>query len=271
MSRLLLVGLGVMGNAILTSFRLYQFSEIYVMDGDFIDSKNLFSQPLYDKGDIGKLKAEVISSKLGKTGKKFIGIPSYLYNISQIEEISPDLIIDATDNISSKELINQYSLTKNVPAIITSVSESKGFAFKPTREYACFDCILSNSFVKQIECTKASLPIAIKLSILLNAFLTDKNNFLEISREGERRLLINKAKECKFGKIEMYQICGNSIKVLPRLPLDTGLIEKAGKKINDIIIVNEGKSRFVVTTKGEILAENASVNDINNFINKYKL
>lgn len=116
------------------------------------------------------------------------------------------------------------------------------------------------------------MVIAIKLAVSLNHFINDeKHNFLEVSKNGERLLLLNKAKNCRVGGIDIYQVCGKTIKVLPRISLDFNLLRQKGKEIGDIIIVEEGGKRFTVSKNGEIMAENASKEDINKFIAKYRI
>ncbi|MBI4017471.1 MAG: ThiF family adenylyltransferase, partial [Candidatus Aenigmarchaeota archaeon] len=110
-----------------------------VIDRDFIDALNLERQTFYGRIDVGKSKAVVAAEKLGADGvcdevtadtvARLIGKPA--------------LVLDCTDNMATRFVINDYCLRERVPWIYAGAVEDRGIVFAIGREgKPCFRCLV---------------------------------------------------------------------------------------------------------------------------------
>ena len=94
--KIIVVGCGTTGNAILPLLK----GEITLIDRDIVEKRNLLRQKLFSKKDVGKPKAEVLGEKY-KYSYKIIDL-----DYTTISFLKGDLIIDCTDNLETRFLIN---------------------------------------------------------------------------------------------------------------------------------------------------------------------
>ena len=125
--KITIIGAGGLGHPALYSLihNLTNINQyiIEVIDFDFIETSNLNRQFFFTENDRGKNKAEVLVEKSKKLilAEKNIKLTAknIALNKENIDQIlyDSDLIIDATDNITIKFLINDYCVTIAKPFI----------------------------------------------------------------------------------------------------------------------------------------------------------
>ena len=109
----LIVGAGGLGNAVLPYLASSGIGKIGIIDGDIISESNLHRQILFFPEDIGLSKSEVAKNRLEK---QFPEIEldffnEYLDGKNALKIFANyDLIIDATDSIQARYLINDASI-----------------------------------------------------------------------------------------------------------------------------------------------------------------
>ena len=119
--KVILIGAGGAANfllPLLTKFPL----KLTIFDGDLIEESNLERQIFFTKIDVGKNKAEVLSTKFDVNP-----VPVFVTkdNIHELIKLKPDLVIDCTDNFKFRKLIlNNYKT--NFSWIFSAVSENRG-------------------------------------------------------------------------------------------------------------------------------------------------
>lgn len=143
-AKVLVIGAGGLGAAILPYLAAAGVGEIGIVDDDVIEVSNLQRQVIYKTSAVGKSKAEeagllilelnplvkvnAISEKL--SGKNAIAL---------FEKY--DIIVDATDNIFIKYLINDACLVTNKPMVYGSVFRFQGqvsvFNYQNGPTYRC--------------------------------------------------------------------------------------------------------------------------------------
>jgi len=140
-----IVGLGALGS---TAADLLARSGInlILIDRDLIDITNLQRQSLFTEEDIDKPKALITKEKLQEINSN-IKIKPYFQDLTHknINLIKSDLIIDCTDNLETRFLINEYSKKNNIPFIYGSAIKDKGYIFNILKNNPCLNCILKNS------------------------------------------------------------------------------------------------------------------------------
>jgi adenylyltransferase/sulfurtransferase len=122
-SSILVVGLGGIGG--LTSEMMVRsgVGKVFVMDSDKVELSNLHRQVLYDEKDIGRKKAAVAARKLSRMNScvKVKGIGKAFG--SDVPEV--DLILDCSDNLSTRMKINKYCEKTSTPWIFATVAGTR--------------------------------------------------------------------------------------------------------------------------------------------------
>lgn len=135
-----IIGVGALGSR--TAENLTKLGiNLILIDRDFIEENNLARQPLYNKEDIGEMKVNAAKKNLNK--KEIIVHPVDL-DFDNIDLLKSDLILDCTDNMYTRFLINEYSLKTGTPWIYSSALGDKGYVkiFKDNST-GCFSCIFN--------------------------------------------------------------------------------------------------------------------------------
>ncbi len=122
--RVLIVGCGGLGSSVGIALGSSGIGEITLVDFDRVDKSNIHRQIAFKVEDEGKPKAEVLS-QLIMARCSFV---STNYFVESFEDFAKrgmtfDLIIDATDNLPSREQIDSFAKSTQTPWIYTSVEE----------------------------------------------------------------------------------------------------------------------------------------------------
>ena len=122
-ARVAIVGMGGLGCPAATSLVAAGVGTLNIIDGDTVDLSNLHRQYLYQAGDIGKEKASVAKRALEDISShtKINSFNNFL-NQSNAKSCfeNMDIIIDATDNIVSRQFIDKIS--KDVTKLEAEIS-----------------------------------------------------------------------------------------------------------------------------------------------------
>ncbi|MFA5102780.1 MAG: HesA/MoeB/ThiF family protein [Candidatus Thermoplasmatota archaeon] len=116
-----------------------------IIDYDTIDKTNLHRTAVFSELDVGKTKAVVLQEKLQTVNAtvqiRAIDKKVTPKNITSLTQHA-DIIIDGTDNIPLRMLINKVAQKHNIPWVYAGVYETVGMvmAILP-KKTACFQCI----------------------------------------------------------------------------------------------------------------------------------
>ena len=143
-AKVLVVGAGGLGCPILQYLTAAGVGKIGIVDNDKIDYSNLQRQVLYATEDIGKSKAEIAASKLAKQND-FVDFEVFncrLTNQNALEIFQPyDIIVDGTDNFTTRYLINDACVLLNKPLVYGAIFKFEGqvsvFNYKNGPTYRC--------------------------------------------------------------------------------------------------------------------------------------
>ena len=116
-----------------------------IIDDDLVDITNLHRTSVFSEGDIGKSKALILQEKLqsvnSKVDVKGINKRVTRDNIGSYIQHA-DMIIDGTDSIPLRLLINEASIHHNIPWVYAGVYETVGMVMGILpKETPCFQCI----------------------------------------------------------------------------------------------------------------------------------
>ena len=128
-SKVLVIGAGGLGAAILPYLASAGVGEIGIIDHDIIEISNLHRQVIYKTSAVGKSKAEQAKIMISELNPdiKVIAFTEKLSGKNAIALFEKyDIIVDATDSISIKYLINDACLLTNKPMVCGSIFRFQG-------------------------------------------------------------------------------------------------------------------------------------------------
>jgi adenylyltransferase/sulfurtransferase len=135
-AKVLIIGAGGLGCPALQYLSAAGAGTIGIVDSDVVSLSNLHRQVLYSVNDIGSNKAERAARLLQNLNPEIKIIPfAERFTVQNAYTIMNDfdIIIDCTDNFSSRYLINDACVLMNKPFVYGAVSQYEG-------QLAIFNC-----------------------------------------------------------------------------------------------------------------------------------
>lgn len=165
-SSILCVGAGGLGSPALLYLAAAGIGKIGIIDFDKVDESNLQRQIIFQQIDVGKFKAQSAAERLSNLNPD-ITVEFYNQELNE-KNIIPifeqyDLIIDGTDNFSSKYLINDACIKIEKTWIYGAIQGFDGQAsvFNPKNGF-CYRCLFPDPPKAKIQnCAEAGVIGAI--------------------------------------------------------------------------------------------------------------
>ena len=147
-SKILCIGAGGLGAPVLIYLASSGVGTIGVVDMDVVNISDLNRQILFNMSDIGKKKVDVATSFISRLNSDII-VNSYdfCFNENSAPDLisSYDIVVDCTDNLKTKYLINYYSVKFNIPMIYGAIYGFEGYISTFYHVYgACYNCLYDN-------------------------------------------------------------------------------------------------------------------------------
>lgn len=143
-AKVLVIGAGGLGCPILAYLTAAGVGQIGIIDFDSVDVSNLQRQVLFSVDDIGQNKAEAAAKRLGLMNPlvRFDVYPERLTTKNALELFAKyDIVVDGTDNFSTRYLVNDASVISNKPLVYGSIYKFQGqiavFNYKNGPSYRC--------------------------------------------------------------------------------------------------------------------------------------
>lgn len=301
-SAIAIVGLGALGSNSAELLARAGIGKLILIDRDIVELSNLQRQSLFDENDAGKAKAASAKEHLEKINNEvefnvFVDDLNY-ENIHQIIPIKNfndkiknriDLILDCTDNLETRFLINDFSIKNKIPFIYSSAVGSKGYIFNVVpNKTPCLRCFLKETtqldtcettgVLNTITNLISSIQVNEAVKLILNKDNLEKSLlFFDIWKNELLGINIHKNKNCNCcmrnnfeylnGKkaSRIAKLCGDNIYQIKTKSMDKNQfnelknrLEKIGRVIdfgycinfdNKMTIFNEG--RALIKAKGE--------------------
>ncbi|MFB6180973.1 MAG: ThiF family adenylyltransferase [Candidatus Nanohalobium sp.] len=276
-SKVAVIGLGATGSVIAESLARYGV-KLKIIDRDYLEPNDLYSSSIYTLEDVEKSlpKAKAASKKLGEITEVEERVESLRPgNISTLLE-DIDLIIDGTDNLETRLLINEYCQREGKPWIYTAALADQGYSM--LLKDKCFNCIF-----RQVKPEKLGTCRSEGIERDIAAMAAHRSSYKAFKhltgREVEQDLHILpeaeafkvECKGCKICKEEEYEYLGTSKQVSSvcgedkyRITIDASdeVIKKFEEEAEELKASNSYLVRgcvdgreIVVYRSGEILVE----------------
>lgn len=153
-----IIGAGALGTSNAEMLVRAGVGQLTLVDRDYVERSNLQRQQLYTEADAEKRLPKVVAAK-----KRLQEINSDVHITIHIEDFhaanayqligEPDVLIDATDNFETRQLINDISQKSAIPWIYGAATGSYGltYTFLPGIT-PCFSCLYKNLPVQGDTC-----------------------------------------------------------------------------------------------------------------------
>ena len=145
-AKVLVIGAGGLGSPVLSYLSAAGVGTIGVIDDDLVSLSNLQRQVLFDEDHLDYPKVFAVKDKIKKLNP-FIDILPFNRRLTTLEAellfIEFDLIVDGSDNFSTRQVVNLACVKLNKPLVSGAISQWEGQVsiFNETKNSACYACI----------------------------------------------------------------------------------------------------------------------------------
>jgi len=147
-SRVIIIGCGALGTTIANNLARSGIGHIKLIDRDIIELNNLQRQNLFNETDVGLPKASIAAGKLKEINSE-IKIECIIDDVTHknIESLIKDIdvVLDGTDNMLVRFLINDACVKHNIPWVYGGAIETYGMTMNiiPNKT-PCFRCAIQD-------------------------------------------------------------------------------------------------------------------------------
>jgi adenylyltransferase/sulfurtransferase len=218
-SRVLVVGAGGLGCAVLATLAGAGVGEITIVDHDRVAASNLPRQPLYRAADVGRLKAEAAAERLIEYNPSVVvhaATDRFDASNADVWIADTDVVVDCTDNFASKFLVNDAAMRAGKPAVLASVYQYEGQlqVVRADRGGSCLRCqwpeATRDGLVGNCEQAGVLGPVpaalgqlqameVLKLLLGLPGQMQDEVLLVDLLAHGQRRLAAPRNPACAGG------------------------------------------------------------------------
>ena len=127
-AKILIVGVGALGSVVAELLCRAGVRDLTLCDYDIVDESNLQRQSLYTHLDIGRLKVEAAKEHLIAIDPLCL-VKTICEPFSTSIPLAFDCIIDGTDSLDARFLLNDAALQARIPLIIGTASGTSGLVY----------------------------------------------------------------------------------------------------------------------------------------------
>ena len=188
--KIAIIGAGGLGSSLALALGTSGIGQVDMVDFDTVSLHNIHRQIAFTLKDEESLKAEVVVA-LMESKNPFLKANAYVMSFKEFskKENNYDLILDATDNLETREEIDAYARGKKVPWIYASVEEFNGqVCFFDKASFQVFNASehKPGGIAAPIVMHIASLQANLALRYLAGySVVKDKLYYLYFNNEGE--------------------------------------------------------------------------------------
>jgi len=144
-SKVCVVGVGGLGNPIVTRLAAMGVGRIRIVDRDVIELSNLHRQTMFNEDDVGQVKVETAAKKLRKLNPDIIieEMPVSINDYTALEVVDGcDVVVDALDSVNARYSLNKACIEKKIPFVTGAAVGVTGqsFTILPNQS-ACYHCL----------------------------------------------------------------------------------------------------------------------------------
>jgi len=158
-ARVLLIGVGGLGSPIAMYLAAAGVGEMTLVDFDSVDLTNLQRQIVHRIDSIGKLKTDSAQQTLHSLNPdcKINAIAELLDEAGMQQQVQAhDVVIDATDNFTTRFMINQFCVAEKTPLVSGAAIRWEGQISTFTNQPGtpCYHCLYGQEGEEDESCTE---------------------------------------------------------------------------------------------------------------------
>jgi len=224
--RILIVGLGGLGSFVAQELVRLGAQNLILVDNDRVDRTNLNRQILYEPADVGKSKVLVAAKKLRKISPT-VNIEAFDTRLSRANGSflvnKADVVIDCSDNIETKKLLNRLCYAGGRGFITGGVGSWEGwvasfpFFKKEDTSLPCLECFLPGELEALQDISDSGSAVAITtVAIIASIQVQELVNLVSgkgDSLEGKTLVVDLRGYQCvpiKVSKNPHCEVCSGS-------------------------------------------------------------
>jgi len=144
-AKVCVVGVGGLGNPIVTRLTAMGVGKIRIVDRDVIELSNLHRQTMFNEDDVGQVKVETAAKKLRKLNADIVieELPISINDYTALEVVDGcDVVVDALDSVNARYSLNKACIEKKIPFVTGAAVGVTGqcFTILPNQS-ACYHCL----------------------------------------------------------------------------------------------------------------------------------
>ena len=247
-SKVCVVGVGGLGNPIVTRLAAMGVGTLRIVDRDVIELSNLHRQTMFNEDDVGQVKVETAAKKLRKLNPDIVveELPISINDYTALDVVDGcDVVVDALDSVDARYALNKACIEKKIPFVTGAAVGVTGQSFTILpKESACYHCLfpsldedsMPTCSIEGVHPSILSIVGGIEVSeavkIITGKEPSLKNKVLHIDLEN---LIFNFT---KVSRVEECSVCGSG-KQQEKIKEELILEELCGR--------NKGKRTFSIT------------------------
>ncbi|WP_019616959.1 HesA/MoeB/ThiF family protein [Psychromonas ossibalaenae] len=161
--KVLIIGMGGLGSPAAMYLAAAGVGSLVLCDFDCLEVSNLQRQIGYQTGDIGGDKVELMKHRLEMINPE-IRVRSINKEMAEeqllMELMMVNLVLDCTDNMASRQMINAACVKAKVPLIVGAAIRLEGqlmFFDHSQADSACYHCLFPNSDEQALNCSNSGV------------------------------------------------------------------------------------------------------------------
>ena len=247
-SKVCVVGVGGLGNPIVTRLAAMGVGKLRIVDRDVIELSNLHRQTMFNEDDVGQVKVETAAKKLRKLNPDIVveELPVSINDYTALDVVDGcDVVVDALDSVDARYALNKACIEKKIPFVTGAAVGVTGQSFTILpKESACYHCLfpsldedsMPTCSIEGVHPSILSIVGGIEVSeavkIITGKEPSLKNKVLHVDLEN---LIFNFT---KVSRVEECSVCGSG-KQQEKIKEELILEELCGR--------NKGKRTFSIT------------------------
>jgi len=214
--KVLIIGLGGLGGLTSSLLARAGVGHLTLIDTDKVELSNLHRLFELNEEDLGKSKAEATARKLRKINQETkIDVHNENFNVDNGERLvqEADVVIDGTDNLLTRFLINKVSVKRNTPWVYGACVGTVGtsFTFVP-KKTPCLSCMIPKKPICTPECEEVGImntvppvvsshQVTQAIKLMMGKETLKKLFYFDLWKNKFQLVTVNKKEDCP--------ICGN--------------------------------------------------------------
>ena len=247
-SKVCVVGVGGLGNPIVTRLAAMGVGKLRIVDRDVIELSNLHRQTMFNEDDVGQVKVETAAKKLRKLNPEIVveELPVSINDYTALDVVDGcDVVVDALDSVDARYALNKACIEKKIPFVTGAAVGVTGQSFTILpKESACYHCLfpsldedsMPTCSIEGVHPSILSIVGGIEVSeavkIITGKEPSLKNKVLHVDLEN---LIFNFT---KVSRVEECSVCGSG-EQQEKIKEELILEELCGR--------NKGKRTFSIT------------------------